>query len=305
LFWDEIDDRNGEVTKNTARQSRFRAGKIVKLTDVHRDIEEIEGPLEGAGCNYASPERQMLRRISSVLSNYQLSFIELNGIQVSEVCQIFERINRAGKPLDIFDIVVAKTFRVGQKEKGIPEFYLRALFDAYRKSPDMKDSAYAELDDNTFLRMLAVCIRLKFPDAGIANITDRYLTELKATQIEAIWAASAKAFTQTFKFLNHVLRLHGPSLVPYGYFYLTIAAYYFENSKPNTKMLSKYFWYTALHRDDLLSNTTQLWNHVNALRRGEILLVPPGGREKSVRDSRSQPAGRRGWRRDNPAPLEW
>jgi uncharacterized protein with ParB-like and HNH nuclease domain len=32
----------------------------------------------------------------------------LRGIQIAEVCQIFERINREGQPLDTFDIVVAK-----------------------------------------------------------------------------------------------------------------------------------------------------------------------------------------------------
>jgi hypothetical protein len=272
LFLDEIDDRGGELLKNSGRQKRFREGRIVKLADVHLRFSELDRPLDRSGYDYDSPERETLRRMQSVLANYNLSLIELNGIQVSEVCQIFERINRAGKPLDIFDIVVAKTFRAADSEKGVTEFYLRALFDSYRKSPEMAGSSYAELDNHTFLRMLAVCVRIKFPDAGIFNVTDRYLNELKAGHIETVWESASKAFTQTFKFLHHVLRLHGPNLIPYGYLYLTLAAYFFENDSPSIKALSKYFWYTALHRDDLLSNTTQLWKHIESLRSG--LFVP-------------------------------
>ena len=46
------------------------------------------------------------------LEKYRISFIELKGIQVSEVSQIFELIKQGGKPLNIFDIVVAKTFKL-------------------------------------------------------------------------------------------------------------------------------------------------------------------------------------------------
>ena len=54
-----------------------------------------------------------------MLGNYRLSFIELKGNEVSEVCQILERVNQAGKPLDIFDIVVAKTFPAWKLEKDV------------------------------------------------------------------------------------------------------------------------------------------------------------------------------------------
>jgi len=50
--------------------------------------------------------------LSRFFNNYKLSFIELRGIEVAEVCQIFERINQAGKSLNMFDIVVAKTYRL-------------------------------------------------------------------------------------------------------------------------------------------------------------------------------------------------
>ena len=67
--------------------------------------------MENRGLRFRDPEREQLRRFKNVLDNYKISTIELRGIEVAEVCQIFERINQAGQPLNIFDIVVAKTFR--------------------------------------------------------------------------------------------------------------------------------------------------------------------------------------------------
>lgn len=65
------------------------------------------------------------------------------------MCQIFERINQAGKPLDIFDIVVAKTFRSENKTNNISGFYLRELFDKFKKT--VSSSQYASIDNWTLL----------------------------------------------------------------------------------------------------------------------------------------------------------
>ena len=52
------------------------------------------------------PTREELWRPKGVFDNYKLSFIELRGIEVAEVGQIFERINQAGQPLSMFGIAV-------------------------------------------------------------------------------------------------------------------------------------------------------------------------------------------------------
>ncbi len=64
------------------------------------------------GYKFKGNEITQLNKMNAVLSNYKVAFIELRGIEVGEVCQIFERINQAGKPLNIFDIVVAKNLPI-------------------------------------------------------------------------------------------------------------------------------------------------------------------------------------------------
>ena len=126
LYWHEIDDKEGAYKANTGKRRKFDEGLIVKLLDIKENYSSTSEKIVNhpeVSQNYNHPYWVEIRKIQDVLHNYRLSFIELKGIEVAEVCQIFERINQAGKPLDIFDIVVAKTFR--EKSEYNSGFYLR------------------------------------------------------------------------------------------------------------------------------------------------------------------------------------
>jgi len=264
LYWDEINDKGGNFKRNTGRQNKFNTGLIVKLLSIKNDFGSVERSLvESTYDNYKDydhPIREQLRRLKQVLDNYRLSFIELKGIQVSEVCQIFERINQAGKPLDIFDIVVAKTFRPeSSEEQG---FYLREYIDGFRK---LNNSNFLQISDFDYLQIIAILIRENIENSGIWNITPRYLNDIKTEQIEKVWEPAKKAINKTFDFFENTLNIKGPQLIPYRYFYLTIAAYFFNNENPDYSYLKKYFWFYSFHNDDLLSNTGDVNSHIEFL----------------------------------------
>lgn len=137
FFLTEIDDQNGRLLQNAGRQKRFDQGLIVKLIDIKNQFSAIQNQVFNSALvnkDFNHAVLQELSKIKGVLDNYRISFIEVKGIQVAEVCQIFERTNQAGKLLDIFDIVVAKTFRPsptnGTDGNG---FYLRDLIGDFRK----------------------------------------------------------------------------------------------------------------------------------------------------------------------------
>jgi len=264
LYWDEINDKEGNFKRNTGRQNKFNAGLIVKLLSIKNDFGSVERSLVESEYDdykdYDHSIREQLRRLKQVLDNYRLSFIELKGIQVSEVCQIFERINQAGKPLDIFDIVVAKTFRPeSSEEQG---FYLREYIDGFRK---LNNSNFLQISDFDYLQIIAILIRENIEESEIWNITPRYLNDIKTEQIEEIWEPAKKAINKTFDFFENTLNIKGPQLIPYRYFYLTIAAYFFNNDNPDYNYLKKYFWFYSFHNDDLLSNTGDVNSHIKFL----------------------------------------
>ena len=45
LFWDEIDDRNGELKQNIGRKRKYEAGLIVKLKDIKENFGKVEKKL--------------------------------------------------------------------------------------------------------------------------------------------------------------------------------------------------------------------------------------------------------------------
>ena len=255
LFWSEIDDSTNK--RNSERMRRYKDGLIVKLLDIANSDSELQERIFAITKDFNSPALKQLRKMKEVIDNYRLSFIVVKGIEVSEVCQIFERINQAGKPLDIFDIVVAKTFL--PTTDGKKGFYLRDLIDKFRS--EYGRSQFVYMSDLDYLRTLAVLIRENIPNSGIANITNQYLNLIKTEQIQEVWGDTEKALRKTFDFFENYLHLQ-PYLIPYGYFYFTIASYFFRNENPDYNFLVKYFWYYSFHNDDLLSNTTHLKNHV-------------------------------------------
>jgi len=263
LYWDEIDDKDGTFRRNTGRKKKFDEGLILKLIDIKERYNEIQKKVikhPEIDLNFDHPYIEELGRMKQVLDNYRLSFIELKGIQVSEVCQIFERINQAGKPLDIFDIVVAKTFRPEtENDKG---FYLRDLIEEFRS---INNSRFLQIDDFDYLQIIAILIRENIENSGVYNITPRYLNDIKTEQIVNIWHDAKNAILKTFDFFENTLNLKGPQLIPYRYFYLTISNYFYKNDNPNYDFLKKYFWFYSFHNDDLLSNTGDINNHISLL----------------------------------------
>ena len=269
LYWDEIDSRNGELRRNLGREKRYNDGLVVKLQDIKNNFSDVQEKIVNhpdVQQKYDHPYWSELRRMQQVLDNYRISFIELKGIQVSEVCQIFERINQAGKPLDIFDIVVAKTYRTKVEATETTDkyngFYLRDLIDEFRK---INNSRFLQIDNFDYLQILAVLIRENIEDSGIRNITPRYLNDITTEHIESIWKEAKKAILKTFDFFENTLNLKGPQLIPYRYFYLTISNYFYKNQNPNYDFLKKYFWYHSFHNTDLLSNTGDINTHIELL----------------------------------------
>lgn len=269
LYWDEIDSRNGELRRNLGREKRYNEGLVIKLQNIKNNFSNVQEKIVNhpdVQQKYDHPYWLELRRMQQVLDNYRISFIELKGIQVSEVCQIFERINQAGKPLDIFDIVVAKTYRTKVEATETTDeyngFYLRDLIDEFRK---INTSRFLQIDDFDYLQILAVLIRENIEESGIRNITPRYLNDITTEHIESIWKEAKKAILKTFDFFENTLHLKGPQLIPYRYFYLTISNYFYKNQNPNYDFLKKYFWYHSFHNTDLLSNTGDINTHIELL----------------------------------------
>lgn len=238
LFEDEIDE-NDEY--------------IYKILDIYNDPWEIDDQLAAKDLDNDHEIRIRLREFSKVLQQYRIPFIKLRDISINEVTEIFERVNQEGQPLDIFDIVVAKTFRPTDHPKG--GFYLREMIDGFRENTE---GDFVKITNKTYLQMLAMIIKYHVEGNNVNNITDRFLNEIKTEQIEEVWDEATTAFRKTFDFFENHLKLKGPNLIPYRYFYITFSFYFYENEDPDYHFLKKYFWFYSFHTENLLRHTGHL-----------------------------------------------
>lgn len=265
LFWTEIDDRGGSYGPNSQKMKKYQQGLIAPLRDVMLSYGAVEKKLHDAGLTeYENPVRTRLREIHDVLNNYRISFIELRGIEVAEVCQIFERINQEGKPLDIFDIVVAKTYRL--PANGTPGFYLRDLLNNFRESTG---GQYKDIPEIWYLEMLATLIMFNIKDVAIHNITPAYLNRIKTEHIESVWDEGQRAVRKLFDFFDNHLHLKGPRLIPNRYFFQAMIAYLYNNKAPNYDRMKEFFWFVSFHNDDLMNSTTSLVKYAGLLHKAK------------------------------------
>jgi hypothetical protein len=253
LFWEEIDDRDGALSRNTPRMERYEEGYIVKLERILNEVWEIDGNLDQMGHEYNDPLRNRLREYQNVLQNYRIPFIELRGIEIQEVTEIFERVNQEGEPLDIFDIVVAKTFR--PQEGNDDGFYLREMIEDFR---DETGGQFVSISNKRYLEMLAMIIKYHVDGNNVNNITDTFLNNIQTEEIEEVWPDAKEAFRDTFDFFENHLHIKGPNLIPFRYFYITISFYFYNNDDPDYDLLTKYFWFYSFHTENLLRHTQHL-----------------------------------------------
>ncbi|MEH1915063.1 DUF262 domain-containing protein [Nostoc sp.] len=67
LFWDEIDDRDGQLKANTGRKKRYQDKLIVRVIDIIKDYGKIENNIYvSVNGEYDHPYMQQLRRIREV-----------------------------------------------------------------------------------------------------------------------------------------------------------------------------------------------------------------------------------------------
>jgi hypothetical protein len=259
------------------RQSKVNPAFLVRLKDVprwnvgfYREIANVEG--------YNDTIERNIEQLERVFKDYKLVLVRIQGVDVVEVCEIFERINQEGKKLDPVDIIVARTYRNEDPVKGIKMFYLRDNLEQLREVLSSQGNRFADLADLTTVQMVSICLRKE--ETGTRKslgITPAALNNLTTEDLENNWDTCQKTIFETIKLLSD-LRLHGPDMLPFGYLVLPLCYHFHRNDSPNRRFAKQWFWSTAFGLDDF-RRADQVYNHCaeffDKLERGEEPVIPP------------------------------
>ena len=223
LFKKDLDRRKKKVNE------KF----LIRLRDVPNwDLSFYKSIAGEAG--YNDIVEKNLEKLQHLFKDYRLVLIKIQGVEVSEVCEIFERINQEGKRLDPVDIIVARTYRNEDKEKGIKPFYLRDNLEETKEVFNSQAGAnrYADLGDYTVLQMVSICLRKeeRAPRKSF-GITPKALENLTTEILEKNWDECKKTVFETIKFLCNI-KVQGPDLIPYIYLLFPICYHLHKNKTP-------------------------------------------------------------------------
>lgn len=242
----------------------------------YKDISAVEG--------FNQTIEQNLQQLSKMFTDYKISVVRIKGVQVNEVCEIFERINQEGKKLHPVDIIVARTYRATDPVTQKGGFYLRDYLEGLRDKLVEQGNRFKETDDLNVIQMVALCLRKKDTAKRTPfGITPAALDNLKAQHFEQNWKAFSETFYATVKFLCD-LRIHGPDMLPYVYLMLALCYYFHQNKKVNVSLARQWFWRTAFGADDFRTSS-DVYQYCDGfftdIERGKSVSLPPMSISKS------------------------
>lgn len=219
-----------------------------------------------------------LQQVSKIFADYKIAVVRVKGVEVNEVCEIFERINQEGKKLHPVDIIVARTYRTERSATGDKGFYLRDNLADLRDLLVDRGNRFKEIDDLNLIQMFALCLRKGDAAKRSAyGITPAALDNLKTADFEAHWNDARKTILETVKLLSD-FKVHGPDMLPYTYLMLALCYYLHGNKTPNHRLARQWFWRTTFGVDDFRSST-ELYSaceeFFGSLERGEIPSIQP------------------------------
>ena len=231
------------------RNSKVNPAFLIKLKDVPRWSFSFYKEIS-AQDGFNKDIEHNLEQLQRIFSDYKLVLIRIQGVDVDEVCEIFERVNQEGKKLDPVDIIVARTYRNENLEKGIKMFYLRDNLQKLKEVLLSQGNRFQNLGDLSVIQMISICLRKE--ETGTRKsfgITPKALDNLKTEDLEDNWGTCQKTIFETIKFLSD-LKIHGPDMLPYGYLLFPLCYYFHRNTSPNRQIAKQWFWRTAFGLED-------------------------------------------------------
>lgn len=199
----------------------------IRLTDL------LYGPLNLLS-NYDEKHHSKLQEFKTRIESYSYSIILIRDAAIEIATEIFTRINEGGKPLSVFEIMVAKTFDA-DKNFDLAEKYKELL-------ENLKEVNYETVSDATVLQTIALILDKECKRNTILKLNKRRIIDAWDDVIDAIERA-VDYFRSYYRIpVSHLLP-YNALIVPFAYFF------YHHKDKPTgdkQKYLQDFFWRVSL-----------------------------------------------------------
>jgi hypothetical protein len=182
------------------------------------------------------PEKyyKKLEEYKGRIVSYNYSLILVKDAPIDIATEIFTRINVGGKPLTLFEIMVAKTFEP-KKDFDLSEKYAELI-------DDLKPLNYETLSDATVLQTISLLL-----DDECKRQT---ILKLDKNEFINIWSSAVDAIERAVEYFKGFYRIPVSQLLPYNALIVPFAYFFYHHPDKPTgekqKYLEDFFWRCSL-----------------------------------------------------------
>lgn len=184
--------------------------------------------------NYPTKYHKKLEEYKKLIESYNYSIIQIKEAPIDIATEIFTRINVGGKPLTLFEIMVAKTFDINKN------FDLSVKFDEL--IDELEPFNYDTISDATVLQTVAIILKKECKRKIILKIDKNDFIDTWDSAIDALKSA-IEYFKNSYRIPVSELLPYNALIVPFAYFF------YNHPDKPTgdkQKYLQDFFWRCSL-----------------------------------------------------------
>jgi len=200
---------------------------VIRITDL------LSGKISFLA-KFSTPYQEKIDEYRTRLLSYNYSTIQVREAPIDIATEIFTRINVGGKPLTLFEIMVAKTFEPKR------DFDLSEKYDELIE--DLKPLNYETIPDMTVLQTISLLLG--------DECKRQTILKLDKTSFINTWDDAVDAIERAVEYFRNFYRIPVSQLLPYNALIVPFAYFFYHHPDRPTgekqKYLQDFFWRCSL-----------------------------------------------------------
>jgi len=184
--------------------------------------------------SYPQQYHEKLKTYKNRIESYQYSIIQVRDAPIEIATEIFTRINVGGKPLSLFEIMVAKTFD-HERQFDLAEKF-QELVD------NLKPFDYETISDATVLQIVSIVLS--------KECTRQIILGLDKNDFLNTWDKANDSIERTVEYFKNYYRIPVSQMLPYNALIAPFSYFFFYHPDKPTgdkqRFLEDFFWRCSL-----------------------------------------------------------
>jgi hypothetical protein len=184
--------------------------------------------------SYPQQYHEKLKTYKNRIESYQYSIIQVKDAPIEIATEIFTRINVGGKPLSLFEIMVAKTFD-HEKQFDLAEKFQELL-------DNLKPFNYETISDATVLQIISIILS--------KECKRKVILGLDKNNFISVWDKAKDSIERTVEYFRSYYGIPVSQLLPYNALIAPFSYFFFYHPDKPTgdkqKFLEDFFWRCSL-----------------------------------------------------------